>query len=311
MRSYAWADRECERVGEVQEGVLALAQIFEAGHTRRSFEGRVKAGALERLHTGVYGLPGTPETWRKRLTAAYLWAQPGGCLSHRSAAALYELDGIPPNLVEVSMSSARRSRPGVISHRFATGERPRTRFLGNLEVTLLERTIFDLGAVLPGVQVGRAMDDALRRRMTTLDRLWAELQDRGGRGRSGSAVLRRLLGIRDDRDGLAESVLETDMLGLLRTPLLPRVTVQHVVVAAGAHPPRLDFSYPEYLLDVEAHSYRHHSAPDQIKKDAARENRLELLGWTILHYTWDDIHFEGDRVISEIRQMLTGLGAQL
>jgi very-short-patch-repair endonuclease len=147
--------------------------------------------------------------------------------------------------------------------------------------------------------------------MTTLQRLQDELARTGGRGRAGSKVLRELLKLRDDRDGRLESDLEAAALRLLRTPRLPPVDVQFVVHEAGAHPPRLDFAYPAFRVGVEGHSFKHHGIHDGWNADWARDNRLKALGWAVLYYSWDEIHFEGDRVIEQIRQVLIIRGAQL
>jgi very-short-patch-repair endonuclease len=180
-----------------------------------------------------------------------------------------------------------------------------------VKITWVERTLLDLGAHLPPRTTGLALDDALRERKTTLQRLWRELDLYGGSGKSGSKTLRDLLQLRDDRDGKLESQLEAAALAVLRDRRLPPVTPQFVVREAGSNPPRLDFAYPSCRIGIEAHSYRWHLDPDQMRKDAARDNRLKLLGWTVLHYTWDDLHFERQRVIAEIRQLLVRCGALL
>jgi very-short-patch-repair endonuclease len=297
-------------LGKLQHGVLTRENLLEAGHTARSIGLRLASGFLEQLHPKVYGLGGSPDTWDKRLLAAYMWARPTGFVSHRSAGALYELDGVPPRAVELSLASSCTT-PGVILHRVPPAELPRLRSIGLMRVSSVERTILDLAGVLPATRTGRSLDDALRKRLTTLERMWDELEVTGGKGKKGSRILRRLLSLRDDRDGSLESPLEKAALTLLRDPRLPRVTVQFVVSEAGANAPRLDFAYPAYLLGVEAHSYRFHSGHPAWSKDWARDNRLKLLGWTVLHYTWDEIHFEKARVVQEIRSMLIARGAQL
>jgi very-short-patch-repair endonuclease len=149
-----------------------------------------------------------------------------------------------------------------------------------------------------------ALDDALRKRMTTLERLWAELDATGGPGRKGSAVFHQLLGLRDDRDGSMESRLETATKRLLATSRLPVVTPQFRIFDGRSYIARLDFAYPHALLGVEAHSFRWHADLERWKRDQARDDKLKLLGWAVLHYTWDEVHFEKDRVIDEIQRML-------
>ena len=310
MHSFVVADRESERVGRGQDGVITRTQLLDAGHTPRSIGTRLSSGYLTQLHPKVYGLSAVPDSFRKRLTAAYLWAQPGGFLSHRSAAYLHGLDGIKAGFIDVSMTSSTR-RHGINCHRLGPSDRPRLKAVGHLKVTWVERTLLDLGVHVSPRATGLALDDALRKRMTTLPRLWRELEITGGSGKAGSRTLRDLLQLRDDRDGKLESQLEAAALTVMRDRRLPPVTPQYVVAEVGAHAPRLDFAYPSCRIGIEAHSYRWHVDPDRMKRDAARDNRLKLLGWVVLHYTWDDLHFERERVLSEIRRLLVQRGALL
>jgi very-short-patch-repair endonuclease len=184
------------------------------------------------------------------------------------------------------------------------GEAPRTRLVDNLPVTLIERTLFDLAAILPAPRTGRCIDEALRIGLTSLARLEKEQEALAGKGRKGSGLFSNLLALRDDRDGMLESVLEEEMLKVLRDRRLPFAVPQHEVFAGGRRY-RLDFAWPFRRLGVEAHSFKYHSGLDEWKKDWARDNALKLVGWTVLHYTWDDIHFEKERVVTEILQALT------
>lgn len=241
-------------------------------------------------------------TWRSRLMAALRWAGTGAMVSHRSAAILHGIEEVTERPLELSIHSGK-SVPGVILHRLRDDVR-RTRFLGEFPVTLLESTIFDLSKVLKPRRAGRCLDECLRKKMTTLHRLRAEHDRYGANGRSGSRVLGRLLAMRDDRDGRLESRLESDTLRLLRDPRLPRVEPAHRIYSDGRHVARLDFAWPQWRLGLEAHSYRWHFGLDQWRRDLARDNKLKLLGWTVLHYTWDDVHFDREQVLADLLQAL-------
>jgi hypothetical protein len=296
-------DRRCQAIAKRQHGVLTRTQLLEEGLTAQAITTRLATGYLEVLHPRVYGVRGTPDSWAKRVTAAFLWGGPGAVMSHRTAAALYELDGTDRSVLEITLPGGR-TRKGIVCHRFPSGPKPRTRQLDTVKVTWLDRTLLDLCAVVRPPRAGLALDDALRKRMTTLERLWAELDATGGLGRKGSAVFRQLLGLRDDRDGSMESRLETATKRLLATPPLPVVTPQFRIFDGKSYVARLDFAYPHALLGVEAHSFRWHADLERWKRDQARDNKLKLLGWAVLHYTWDEVHFDRDRVINEIRRML-------
>jgi hypothetical protein len=310
MRTHSEADRECEPVAAKQHGIVTRLQALAAGHTTRSIGLRLASGYFAEVHPSVYRIGGSTKTWESGLAAAFLWACPNGFVSHRSAAALHGLDGVGRDMFEVSLPEARRT-PGVIVHRIAPDDRPRLRASGMFQLTWVERTLLDLCSVLAAPKTGLALDDALRKRKTTLQRLWDELEEAGGRGRRGSRTFRELLRLRDDRDGRLASNLEADTLRVLRHKSLPMATPQFVVAEAGDHAPRLDFAYPAYRVGVESHSYRYHMDPNAWKHDWARDRKLKLLGWVVLHYTYDDVHFERDRVVEEIRTLLVSRGALL
>ena len=146
------------------------------------------------------------------------------------------------------------------------------------------------------------MEDALRKRATTLDRLWAESNE-AGNGVRGSKVFRMLLRGRDHRDGKLQSKLESKLLGILKRIKESDFEAQHPITARGASY-RLDFFNVEARLAVEAQSVRWHLGDAWLKKEWKQHNDLSLSGITVLYYSWDDVHFRPEEVEAEIRQML-------
>lgn len=84
--------------------------------------GRLRLGAWQQLHPGVYatftGEPPRPAM----LWAAVLRAGSGAALSHQSAAELFQLTGTPSSLVHVTVPADRRVRGaaglGIITLRY-------------------------------------------------------------------------------------------------------------------------------------------------------------------------------------------------
>lgn len=177
--------------------------------------------------------------------------------------------------------------------------------MDGIPATAIERTLVDLAAVMAPVRVGRALDEALRRGDTTLFLLREEIPSSG---RSGRGTLRRLLEARDDRDARVESRLEAMMLQLLRQAGIPLPLPQHRVIEDGVTIARLDFAYPAYRLGIEVDGYRWHSGVQRWREDLRRENRLKLLGWTLLRFSWADVEEQPERVVSQIRAGLETLG---
>src|SRR3712207_6147249 len=96
-------DRRLRALGARQHGVISRSQALDCGLSPRAISRRRSAGDLVEVHPRTYVLPGTTGTWLQRLWAAHLWAQPFGALSHRSAGALWDLEGVPQSIVEVTV----------------------------------------------------------------------------------------------------------------------------------------------------------------------------------------------------------------
>jgi very-short-patch-repair endonuclease len=223
-------------------------------------------------------------------------------LSHRTAAALWELDSSAPGEPEIS-TTRRVRRSGIAVHFAAIPNCDRGR-VASIPTTGVARTLFDLGAVLRREAVEAALDDALRRRLTSLERLLMRFEDLGGKGRRGAAVLRSLLEERDPKTAPSESVLEARLVRLLRRARLPEPTRQFEVREQGKLLARVDIAYPDVHLAIEADGYRYHSGRVAWQRDLERRNRLTSRGWRVIHVTWADITSGGPDILTEIRRVL-------
>jgi very-short-patch-repair endonuclease len=235
--------------------------------------------------------------------AALLWAGPASFASHRSAARVHGLDGTEAAPIEISLWTGRR-RQGVVVHRLRVADRPSLRVIEGFRVSVPERTLLELAAVLPTPRVGEVLDEALRRRLTTLPRLRGSLEAERASGRDGVAGLTTLLAIRQATDPHLESELERRLFRLLRRAGLPKPLVQHEVRSRRRLIARLDFAYPELRLGIETHGYRWHGGARRWRRDIARENALRRLGWVVFVFAWDDVVGEPDRVVRELREAL-------
>lgn len=221
--------------------------------------------------------------------------------SHRSAARMWELDGVPDEVVELSVKAGRRIG-GAKVHRRAASDDPSTAIIDSIPTTGIRRTLVDLAAAVDSCRAGLALDDALRRGLTSLNVLQEELSMH--RTRPGTRALRRLLEARDSRDERAESALESAFLQLIRRHALPAPACQYQVITGDQRVARLDFAYPSIRLAIEVDGYRWHSGLESWKADLRRDNRLKLMGWTVLRFTWDDINARPELVARDIRDAL-------
>jgi very-short-patch-repair endonuclease len=142
------------------------------------------------------------------------------------------------------------------------------------------------------------MDDALRRGLTSIDRLKAETIAMNGSRRTGAATFRRLVSGRDHRDAEVRSQLETRVLRLLDRIAQP---VADYRVSAAGRTYYLDFAYPDLKLAIECQGIRWHLGEEAFKNDMTRHRHLSAAGWLVLFVCWDDVVFNRDQLEDEIR----------
>ncbi len=299
-------DRRLAAIAAGQRGLLTYEQALTAGMSAEAVQRRMRTGRWEHRHEEVYRVAGVPSSWHQDVLAACLAAGPDAVVSHRSAARLWGFDGLRQGLVveiTVARPSCHRLR-GVVVHRSTDIDRSMPATRDGLPVTGPRRTLVDLGAVVRPRRVGQALDDALARRLVTLDGVRDELDAVARRGRRGAGVLRAVLDERCGEGRQPDSVLEARMLRLCRDHALPMPVCQFEVRAGRRLLGRVDFAFPELRLAIEVDGYAHHSSPEAFQRDRARQNDLVGAGWTVLRFTWDDLHRRPERVVTAIHRVL-------
>jgi hypothetical protein len=270
-----------------QHGVVTTEQASAVGLSTQQITRLVAAGVLARGDLGIVRVAGWPDSWAQQLTATVLRAGPGAVVSHRGAARWWEVEGFDRAPVELSVPRGSRQRPrrGIV-HRVRDLERSDLVRRRGLWVTSPARTIVDLGGVVDDELVEVAVDDLLRRRLTTLEKI-GEVAERLGRpGRSGPPVAQGLLAVRARLDGLTESGFETRLLRILREAGLPDPVLQYEVLDdEGRFVMRLDAAYPDEMVGIEADSERWHSDRRRFVADRTKRSAAESLGWRILAVT--------------------------
>jgi very-short-patch-repair endonuclease len=297
------------RLATNQHGVFTRRQALDAGFTDGEIDGRVQRRAWVAVDYGVYRAAETPGSWHQRLLAACL-AGPA-VASHRSAAALWKLTDFPAGVIEVTAVRHRRRWKGdVVWHESVRLDERDITNIENVPLTNATRTILDLGAVVEERELIRALDDAVRRRLTSVPRLQIELE-RWGTRRRGSGTLRRALARRVD-GVVPESALETAFDELVEQYNLPRPSRQWVVRDAfGQFVARVDFAYPAARLAIELQSVQHHFALEARLRDMERENGLAAVNWRMLQFTAHDLRRRPEVVRAKILAALQSAHALL
>ncbi|MGH2710997.1 MAG: type IV toxin-antitoxin system AbiEi family antitoxin domain-containing protein [Actinomycetota bacterium] len=299
------AEERCDLIAARQHGVLTRRQALAAGLSKGSIGARLESGRWRMVQPGVYSARSVPASWHQRLMAAVLSGGEAALASHRSAATLWGLGLEGKVRIEISVTAGRRIK-GAIVHRRKPGDQARVARVNGIPTTAMERTLLDIAAVVPAEHAGLALDKALRRGNATLREMRSFLESLGPKGRPGSRVLRELIAARDGRDAQTESELESKLLHLLRRRRVPMPVPQFRVMDGDLVVGRLDFAYPDHRIAIETDGYRWHGGPERWKKDMRRENRLKLLGWTLLHFSWEDVHDRPELVASQVGAALGG-----
>jgi very-short-patch-repair endonuclease len=291
------------RTAREQHWVLTREQARGFGKSDAAVGRNVRSGKWRCLHTGVFAVWPSSEPWLQKLMAACLSAGPVAVASHRAAAVLHGFDGITNRPIEITTTRSYRPRQGVICHR-AIELTPRdVRRVRGIPVTEVDRTLIDLASVLDEDRLEEATESALRAGKTHISRLRRRFDEIGGRGRSGSEKLGRVLESLDGSERPSGSVLETRLRRVIRRGGLPNPVGQFAVLGGRYF---IDFAYPGHLVGIEAEGYDPHGVRERWSDDRERRNVLTNLGWRILHFTWDQIVDEPERVVRTIRDALIG-----
>jgi len=198
----------------------------------------------------------------------------GAVLSHRSAAALWGL--LPPEegRVDISLPSrnGRGKRKGIRVHRPSSLEPAETTQRFGIPATSPSRTLADLRSVVSGRELRRATRQA--------------------------NFFGLPIGPEVASDG-TRSELERRFLWLCgRHHLLTPVVNMRIGSMT------VDFCWVEQKLVVETDGYRAHRGRTAFEDDRARDLRLRVLGYDVLHFSYRQVFEEPEQVVELLRATL-------
>lgn len=289
-------------LAEKHHGVFAAHHLQAIGIASHERKYRLRTGRWVLLYEGVYRVTGTPLTWRGSVLAA-CWA--GGlraAASGRTAAELWEFPGRSDAVIELTCPRWRRARhDGLRVHESLAFDEIDITSRDGIPVTTAARTLFDLAGLRGRGTLDLAVDNALRRRLTTVSELAATADRLARSGRKGSGLFRAVLDVRNG--AVTESEAERRLLQILEHHGLPRPDVQHEIRDdAGRLIARVDFAYPGLKIAIEYDSYEHHVGKEALDRDGARRNSIVALGWLPITATAADLRNQGQRLAADVRR---------
>lgn len=280
-------DHSIHRLAARQHGVVSIGQLFALGFTADAIKHRVATGVLWPVHRGVYAVGRAALSRHGRWMAAVLSCGSTAALSHRSAAALWQIAEVEGAIEVATTSPGGRRRPGLVVHR--------RRHLEVVErhaipVTTIVATLLDLAQVLPPGRVETALNEADRQDLVDIESLGEALARSSGK--RGVRVLRRLVGEHRPTD----SWLERRFLRLAVDAGLPPPLTQQLVNGF-----RVDFWWPQFRLVVETDGLRYHRTPAQQARDRERDQAHVAAGLTVLRFTYNQIRSQPAHVTATLR----------
>ena len=138
------------------------------------------------------------------------------------------------------------------------------------------------------------MDTALQGRIDLRDLWRAHLRNKGRHGSPAARIL--LQGAGDGARSHAERLL---------TQLLKSAGITGWAANYPIGRYKVDVAFAEHKLVIEIDGWAFHSDPIVFREDRARQNQIALLGWQVLRFTWFDLTEQPERVIAEIRRVLS------
>jgi hypothetical protein len=292
------ADREIARIAKRMHGLTTVRDAELAGLSADQRWRQIQGGRLEMPEPGVLKVAGAPLTWRQQLLAKCLTES--GYATMRASAALYRREGCEPHVMDVVVHRWER-RPNASVRNLHESTR-----LTDADVTeidgvpcvTIEWTLLTLGAVVSAAKVEAALDDALRRELTTPERLWALYLRIRGRGVRGIGVVKPMIIRRLGTHGRRPNGFEHKLRRIVKRAGLPELTPQWEI-RDGGFLAFADWAWPDRGVTIECVSDEWHSGRVRRHRDTTRRNHILRLGILVLEFTHDHVTREKDYVAEE------------
>lgn len=281
------ADLSAASIARRQLGLITREQARRLEVSDAWIDRRVASGGWERLHPGVYALPGAPRTWARMVLAAVLAAGAGAVASHGTAAMLHGLESSHRGRVHLTVpGDAPRRLNRVVMHRSVTLTPADLVVVDMIPATSPARTLVDLAASWSERRLGKAFDQALVTRAIRLADLGeAAVRLRPAPGRPISRI-RRVAASRGVELEKAGSVPESRVAKVLREAGYPVAQQHRIVVDGRAY--FADAALVDARVIAEYYGFDAHRTRSAFGRDHKRSRTLTADGWTVMVFTADD-----------------------
>jgi very-short-patch-repair endonuclease len=282
-----------------QHGVVTRQQLLDIGFSKSGIEHRLATGRLHRAAQGVYLVGWNRLTRERRWMVVVLACGAGAMLSHRSAAALWNIDREHPRWIDVSVRrDAHPQRPGTRIHSRLSLPAKEVGERLNIPLTRPVLTLIDLATELSPKRLERAVNEADKRDLVAPDSLRTALDDYVGQ--PGVKALRALL----DRHTFRLSDTE---LEVLFRPIAASAGLPTPLTKQWVNNFEVDFFWPDLGLVVETDGWRYHRTPAAQSSDALRDQTHTASGLTPLRFSHYQVKYEPGHVLEVLARTAANL----
>ncbi len=297
-------DRRIADRASAQHGAIAVHQIVEFGLSASAVRSRVSRGRLHVVYPSVVAVVPLNLMTRKGLVmAATLACEPGTAASHRSSSMLFELGLARRSWIDVTTPGGiGYRRRGIRVHDGLTLTERDLTIVDAIPCTTLARTLLDVAEDATRREVERTVDRAEQLRLldvTAIDDVLARAN-----GRRGAALLRTILDEHRAASTLTRNDLEEAFLRIARDAGTPPDAVNAWIPYPAGGGAEADFLWRAQRLIVEVDGREVHTTRRAFESDRRRDQRLMLLGWRVVRFTWRQVMFAPAEVANTLRGLL-------
>ena len=298
-------DAAIAKLASRQHGLFSRAQVADLGGREWLIHARLRSGRWTHEAEGVYGLPGWPDSWWRRLWRAYLATGPQCVVCLEAAAAIHGLTNFGLGRIVLFTPHGDHHWHRLCEMRQSTDIRPEhVEVVRGLRVTTVARTLCDLARFVGEQRLAVAVEDAHISGACRLDELQLLLDELRRPGKRGMKLVAKILAERGPGFVPSESWLERRLLSILKDAGLPRPRVQAPLPWRPDLPQRTDALYEREQVLLEADGRRWHVRVDQMATDRRRDREALNHGWRPYRFVYQELKYEPTIVVQTVRDAL-------
>lgn len=281
-----------------QSGTIARWQAVLCGFTPSRVKTKLTNGEWVEVLPGVYRLTAYPVCTEGHIRAASLWAGKGAILAGAASVWWWGMTDREPTTIDLLIPPSRNLRSNDLV-RVSRRGLPAEDHATYRQVRVVAKPFAALfGSVSMGVVGQQVLDRALLRtvRLNEVQRVLA--RNKGARGALQAA---RWLAAASDGTA-AES--ERLFARLLRAAGITGWHVNRLRRFPGG-PLMPDFRFDALRIVVEIDGWAFHTDPEAFDGDRSRQNRISIGGWSVLRFTWFQLHEQPEWVVDQVRAMIS------